>query len=56
MANRIVAIGDVHGCSLALAALIEAVHPEPGDTIIPLGDYIGRGRDSPGVLNRLIAQ
>jgi serine/threonine protein phosphatase 1 len=55
MADRIIAIGDIHGCSLALSILIEAIRPEPGDVIITLGDYINRGPDGPGVLNRLIA-
>lgn len=55
MAARIIAIGDIHGCSIALSALIKAIHPEPEDTLITLGDYINRGPDSPGVLNQLIA-
>jgi hypothetical protein len=42
------------GCSLALAALIEAIQPEPGDTIVTLGDYINRCQGSPGALNQLI--
>jgi serine/threonine protein phosphatase 1 len=55
MAGRTIAIGDIHGCSLALSALIEAIRPEAGDTLVTLGDYINRGKDSPGVLTRLIA-
>ncbi len=54
MAERTVAIGDIHGCSKALAALVEAVDPGPDDTLIPLGDYIDRGPDSRGVLDLLI--
>jgi serine/threonine protein phosphatase 1 len=53
--GRTIAIGDIHGCSAALAALIEAIQPTPGDTIIPLGDYVDRGIDSKGVLDQLIA-
>jgi serine/threonine protein phosphatase 1 len=55
MAGRTIAIGDIDGCSLALSALIEAIRPEPGDTLVTLGDYINRGKDGPGVLTRLIA-
>ena len=40
---------------MALSALIEAIRPEPEDTLVTLGDYINRGPDSPGVLNHLIA-
>ncbi len=53
MAARTVAIGDVHGCSEALAALIDAVAPGPDDTVVTLGDYIDRGPDSRGVLDQL---
>jgi serine/threonine protein phosphatase 1 len=52
---RILAIGDIHGCSLAFDTLIAAVKPQPSDKIITLGDYVDRGPDSKGVINRLIA-
>ena len=55
MAGRILAIGDLHGCSTALAALLRAIDPQPDDTIITLGDYVDRGLDSKGVLDQLIA-
>jgi serine/threonine protein phosphatase 1 len=55
MAARTIAIGDPHGCSLALAALLQAIDPRPNDTIITLGDYVDRGLDSKGVLDQLIA-
>lgn len=51
---RTIAIGDIHGCSKALDAVLAAINPRPDDTIIPLGDYIDRGPDSRGVLDRLI--
>ena len=50
MADRIIAIGDIHGCSRELDALIQAIMPGPADTIITLGDYIDRGPDSCGVV------
>jgi serine/threonine protein phosphatase 1 len=52
---RTIAIGDIHGCSAALDALIHAIGPRPEDVIVTLGDYINRGPDSRGVLDRLIA-
>ncbi|CAN5896705.1 metallophosphoesterase family protein [soil metagenome] len=55
MSNRLIAIGDIHGCSKALDALLDAVAPGPEDTVVTLGDYINRGPDSRGVLDRLIA-
>src|SRR5262249_47793301 len=55
MAGRTIAIGDIHGCPDALAALLDAVAPGREDTVVTLGDYIDRGPDSRRVLDRLIA-
>ena len=52
---RTIAIGDIHGCSAALAAILAAIDPRPDDTLIPLGDYIDRGPDSRGVIDQLLA-
>jgi serine/threonine protein phosphatase 1 len=54
MPDRTIAIGDIHGCSAALEALIAAIRPGPGDTIVTLGDYINRGPDTRGVLDGVI--
>lgn len=54
MRPRIIAIGDIHGCSVALSALIKVLAVKPNDTIVTLGDYVDRGPDSKGVLNQLI--
>jgi serine/threonine protein phosphatase 1 len=54
MPARTIAIGDVHGCSAALAALIEVIQPGAEDTVVALGDYIDRGIDSRGVIDLLI--
>jgi serine/threonine protein phosphatase 1 len=54
MIGRTIAIGDIHGCSIALARLIEAVDPKQEDTLVTLGDYVNRGIDSQGVLDQLI--
>lgn len=52
---RVLAIGDLHGCSIAFAALIEAIELQLQDTLVTLGDYVNRGIDSKGVLDQLIA-
>ena len=54
MASRTIAIGDIHGCSVALAALLQALDPQADDTVVTLGDYLDRGIDSKGVLDLLI--
>ncbi len=48
--NRTVVIGDIHGCHAELCALLDAVGPSPGDSIIALGDIVDRGPDSERVL------
>lgn len=54
MVGRLLAIGDIHGCSAALDSLLEAVAPDAADTVVTLGDYIDRGPDSRGVVDRLV--
>ena len=54
MNGRTLAITDIHGFSIALAALIEAIELQPHDTLVTLGDYVDRGIDSKGVLDQLI--
>ena len=56
MNERIIAVADIHGCSTALAAILNLVDPQPGDTIVTLGDYVDRGLDSKGVLDLLISR
>lgn len=53
-AGRTLAIGDIHGCRAALEALLEIVQPGRDDTIVLLGDYVDRGPDSRGVVDRLL--
>jgi serine/threonine protein phosphatase 1 len=52
--TRLLAIGDIHGCSLALDRLLQAVNLKKTDKIVTLGDYINKGPDSKGVIERLI--
>lgn len=58
--RRIYAVGDVHGCDAALAALHADIaddlrrRPVASPLLIHLGDYIDRGPDSASVVARLI--
>lgn len=58
--RRVYAIGDVHGCLELLDALHAGIaadlreRPVPWPTLVHLGDYIDRGPDSAGVLERLL--
>ena len=52
--GRLIAIGDIHGCSMALERVLEAIVPRSEDTIVTLGDYVNRGPDSRGVIERLL--
>jgi serine/threonine protein phosphatase 1 len=52
--SRTIAIGDIHGCSRAFAALLRALAPTSDDLLIVLGDFIDRGPDSSGVVEMLI--
>jgi serine/threonine protein phosphatase 1 len=51
---RYLAIGDIHGCSIALRKLCEFVQLRSDDVIITLGDYPDRGPDSKGVIDVLL--
>jgi serine/threonine protein phosphatase 1 len=52
---RTIAIGDIHGCRAAFDRLLEAVAPAADDTLVTLGDYVDRGPDSKGTVERLMA-
>ena len=54
IAMRTLAIGDIHGCRTALDHLLAFVDPLPGEILIALGDYVDRGPDSKGVIEKLI--
>jgi serine/threonine protein phosphatase 1 len=51
---RTFVIGDIHGFLTSFDALIEAIAPTPQDHIVLLGDYVDRGPDSAGVLDRIL--
>ncbi len=48
--GRVIAIGDVHGCSLELQELLNHIEPGPNDLLIQLGDLVNRGPDSAGCI------
>ena len=58
--TRIYAIGDVHGCADLLDRLHAMIRadaaeaPEPRKVAVYLGDYVDRGADSAGVIDRLL--
>ncbi len=52
--NRVIAIGDIHGCSAALDAVLAEVKPDRSDLVVVLGDFIDRGPDSRGAIERLL--
>ena len=54
-AGRLLAFGDVHGCTMQLDALWATVKPTPADTVVFLGDYVDRGPDSKGAVEPLVA-
>jgi serine/threonine protein phosphatase 1 len=54
MSDRLIAIGDIHGCLAALESVLQAIAPDSTDTLVILGDCVDRGPDSKGVIDRLI--
>jgi len=50
--SRIIAIGDVHGCSNTFRKMVlEEINVQKSDVVYCLGDYIDRGPDSKGVID-----
>ncbi len=52
--TRLIAIGDIHGQLSMLNRLLDDVQPQSDDQFVFLGDYVDRGDDSRGVIDRLI--
>lgn len=52
--DRLLAVGDIHGCLQQLEALMAAVVPTAADQVVFLGDYVDRGPDSAGVIDYLL--
>jgi serine/threonine protein phosphatase 1 len=55
MKERVLIIGDVHGCLGTLQRLLEKIQWCPdSDRLIFLGDYVDRGEDSRGVIEHVM--
>lgn len=52
--SRLLAIGDIHGSLSLLEQLLGYIRPTSADRLVFLGDYIDRGPDSCGVIDRLL--
>jgi serine/threonine protein phosphatase 1 len=52
---RLLALGDSHGCTIAFDKLMQMVRLQPDDHLVSLGDYVDRGPDSKGMIDRLLA-
>jgi len=52
--GRLFAIGDIHGCVEELAAMLSAVAPVRGDTVVFVGDYVDRGPAARDVVELLL--
>jgi Calcineurin-like phosphoesterase len=48
------AVGDIHGMRDKLELLLAALPLEPDDHLVFIGDYVDRGPDSAGVVQRLV--
>ena len=55
MTSRTIAIGDIHGCHIALDTLLEEIQPGQTDTVVVLGDVIDRGPGTRQCIDRLLA-
>jgi predicted phosphodiesterase len=51
MNGRLIAIGDIHGCHLEFAELLERVALTKDDQLILIGDLVNRGPDSGKVID-----
>ncbi len=54
VSERILAIGDIHGCIDKLETLITRIDVSEQDTLVFLGDYIDRGPDPKGVVDLVL--
>ena len=53
---RYIAITDIHGELRKLESVLSQIETRPDDIFVFMGDYIDRGPDSKGVVERVIAQ
>jgi hypothetical protein len=51
LCQRVIAVGDVHGCLDELVELMDRLAPGPADLVVFLGDFIDRGPKSAAVVS-----
>ena len=54
--SRYIAITDIHGELGKLENLLSKINTKPDDIFVFMGDYIDRGPNSKGVIDRVIKQ
>ena len=54
VSGRTFAIGDIHGCHIALEVLLAHIEPTAADTIVVLGDVVDRGPGSKQAVDQLL--
>lgn len=54
MCARTLAIGDIHGCDVALSALLSSVSVSNEDTVVVLGDVVDRGPGTRNAIEQLL--
>ncbi len=52
--GRLFAVGDIHGCPEELDAILKAISPRKGDTVVFVGDYVDRGPASRDVVDLIL--
>lgn len=52
--GRLLAIGDIHGCDVALETLLRELAPTPSDLLVVLGDVVDRGPETRRCLDQLL--
>ncbi|PSR05997.1 MAG: serine/threonine protein phosphatase [Bacteroidetes bacterium SW_10_40_5] len=53
MEGRRIAISDIHGCNQTFQALLDKISLNKADQLFLLGDFIDRGPDSKGVIDKI---
>ena len=54
MSGRVLAIGDIHGCDVALDVLLSKMELTADDTVVVVGDVVDRGPSTRRAVNMLL--